>query len=72
MTEDSKSSCKKVVKRLIRERPKLPSLDVSELVEKKSSRYPKRCARVNYEDAEVPDDDHYLCELEGCFLSLIS
>ena len=24
-------------------------------------RYPKRKERINYAEAEVPDDDHYLC-----------
>ena len=25
-------------------------------------RYPKRRSRVDYTEAEVPDDDHYLCK----------
>ena len=28
-------------------------------------RYPKRKERINYAEAEVPDDDHYLCKI--CF-----
>ena len=51
----------KKVEAFIRERPKLHPVTSQKPVER-PSRYPKRCPRINYEEADVPDDDHYLCE----------
>ena len=33
-----------------------------DLAQQTERRYPKRKERVDYTEAEVPDDDHYLCK----------
>ena len=47
----------------IRERPKMPTEGRVETEESSSTfERPRRAPRINYEEAVVPDDDHYLCK----------
>ena len=62
----------------IRKRPSHSSADTHHHKEETvSSRYPKRVGRISYQEAEVPDDDNYLCKYNcltvkalGFFLSV--
>lgn len=58
---DKKTSMKPIRKRKLSNSSCVQIKDVSPSQENER-RYPKRRERINYTEAEVPDDDHYLCK----------